>query len=83
MTCEDLDKEPAKPVKANNKTSFPTCKANEELVTEGEGSAAFCGKPCTSDDDCKPKTCGQAWMVDRETGEVFEGVGKSMPICEK
>ncbi|MGZ3453066.1 MAG: hypothetical protein ACXVEF_25890 [Polyangiales bacterium] len=83
MTCEDLDKEPAAPTTAKNKTKFPTCKANEELVSEGDASEARCAKPCTSDADCKPKTCGQGWMVDRETGTVYEGVGKSIPVCEK
>jgi hypothetical protein len=83
MSCEDLDKEPAAPPTAKNKTKFPTCKADEELVSAGEAADAYCAKVCTSDADCKPKACGQGWMVDRESGQVYEGVGKSIPVCEK
>lgn len=83
MTCEDLDKEPATPAVAKNKTKFPTCKGDDLLVTNGEASEAYCGKTCTSDAECKPKSCGAGFMVDRETGQVYEGVGKSVPVCEK
>jgi hypothetical protein len=83
MTCEDLDKEPAAPVVAKNKTKFPNCKSTEMLVTAGDAPEAYCAKTCTSDADCKPKACSQGWMVDAESGQVYEGVGKSVPVCEK
>jgi hypothetical protein len=63
---------------------LPKCGAGLTLVTEGEGSPPFCAKGCGGDNDCKPAKCDdQGFLVDDKTGEVFTGVGKSMPICGK
>lgn len=77
--CEDLGDEPAPEAP---KKALPKCAKGQSLVAADDSSTPYCAKSCVNDADCKPKKCGEAFMVDDKTGEVFTGVGKSAPFCE-
>lgn len=79
-SCEDLGKDDEPTAE---KKPLPKCAKGQSLVAEDDSSPPYCAKPCVKDEDCAPKKCGQGFLVDDKTGEVFTGVGKSTPVCEK
>lgn len=65
------------------KKGLPKCAAGQGLFSTGEGDTPFCAKSCGGDADCKPAKCDgpPGFSVNEKTGEVFVGVGKSVPLC--
>jgi hypothetical protein len=70
-------------VKSATKKALPKCAAGQSLFATGEDDPPFCAKSCGTDADCKPAKCDGTFgfMVDDKTGNVFTGVGKSVPLC--